>query len=172
MGLLELLILWVLALPAFVQTDGVWLDVPFFDQQENGCGASSLAMVMQYWEEAGSVSDPEHIYSVLYSRELGGIPASQLKQYLEENGFKAFVFKGELSDLKQHLLKGRPLIVCLKHDSSLHYVVVTGINWRENLVLLNDPAGKKLSQMEESEFERRWGSAGNWTLLPLPGSAD
>ena len=29
----------------------LWLDVPFVPQQKDGCGAASIAMVMQYWEQ-------------------------------------------------------------------------------------------------------------------------
>ena len=29
---------------------GVWLDVPFVKQEKNGCGAASIAMVMQFWQ--------------------------------------------------------------------------------------------------------------------------
>ena len=29
---------------------GVWLDVPFVKQEKDGCGAASIAMVMQYWQ--------------------------------------------------------------------------------------------------------------------------
>ena len=32
------------------QQPGVWLDVPFVRQEKNGCGAASIAMVMQYWQ--------------------------------------------------------------------------------------------------------------------------
>ncbi len=27
---------------------GIWLDVPFIAQEKDGCGAASIAMVMQY----------------------------------------------------------------------------------------------------------------------------
>jgi len=28
----------------------IWLDVPFVKQEKDGCGAASIAMVMQYWQ--------------------------------------------------------------------------------------------------------------------------
>jgi len=32
---------------------GVWLDIPFVKQEKDGCGAASIAMVMQYWQQRG-----------------------------------------------------------------------------------------------------------------------
>jgi ABC-type bacteriocin/lantibiotic exporter with double-glycine peptidase domain len=154
---------------------GVFLDVPFVKQERNGCGAASIAMVMQYWQrqrnqspDAGS--DPEQIQRALYSRKAQGIYASDLESYLEQHGLRTFAFRGKWSDLQQHLGKGRPLIVALKPDSgdALHYVVVAGIDGERSMVLVNDPAGRKLLQQDRSEFERAWKGAGNWTLLAIP----
>lgn len=149
------------------RTGGIWLDVPFFAQQKNGCGASSLAMILHYWNSPSVVADPQSIFSQLYSDKLKGIPASRMKSYLEENGFRVFTFRAALPDLKEHLLKGRPLIVSLG-GSSLHYVVVVGLDERQNLVLLNDPAVKKLSRMDEGEFLAAWKLTNYWTLLAVP----
>src|SRR5690349_11074607 len=117
-----------------VQSSGVWLDVPFIKQEKNGCGAASVAMVMQYWqkqqgraEDKDQGSDPATIQHLLYSRDAHGIYASDVERYFGQHGFRAFSFRGTWEDLKQHLEKGRPLIVALKPvpaDVSLHYVVV------------------------------------------------
>ena len=36
------------------------------------------------------------------------------------------------------------------------------------LVLKNDPAERKLLKQTQSDFEREWKGAGNWTLLAVP----
>ncbi len=154
---------------------GVWLDVPFVKQEREGCGAASIAMVMQYWarhegRDAKAV-DAAEIQRVLYSAEGHGIYASDLERYFQQHGFRTFAFKGEDADLKQHLAKGRPLLVALKPsggNAPLHYVVVTGLNWDEKVVMINDPAQRKLLKLEQSSFEREWSAAGKWTLLALP----
>jgi len=143
-----------------------WLDVPFFPQKANGCGASALAMVMRYWKDLPS-GDPEVIYRLLYSEEHKGIPASRLEEYLNQNGFRSFAFRGDPLEIKRHLLKGRPLIVALK-ERTLHYVVVVGLDEPEKIVLLNDPARKKLVKMDEREFLEAWKSTNYWTLLAVP----
>jgi predicted double-glycine peptidase len=172
-----LVAVWCLcALVWAAEPSGVWLDVPFVKQNRNGCGAAALAMVMQYWqsqqgETASANSDAEQILRTLYSSQARGIYASDMQRYLQRNGFRSFAFAGSWSDLRQHLEKGRPLIVALKPASSrapLHYVVVAGLDWQRGLVLVNDPAERKLLQREKVEFEKQWKEAGNWTLLAVP----
>jgi ABC-type bacteriocin/lantibiotic exporter with double-glycine peptidase domain len=160
----------------FAQASGVWLDVPFVQQEKNGCGAAVIAMVVQYWQRQqprpqDAIADPIEIQHELYSRRAHGIYASDLERYLEEHGFRTFAVKGDWDLLRQHLEKGRPLIVALKPakgEPSLHYVVVTGLDWSSNLLLINDPAQKKLLKVERRSFENDWNAVGRWTLLAVP----
>jgi ABC-type bacteriocin/lantibiotic exporter with double-glycine peptidase domain len=154
---------------------GVWLDVPFVKQEKDGCGAASIAMVMQYWlKQEGRApelaADGRYIQRALYSRPAHGIYASDLQGYLERQGFQTFAFSGRWEDLRQHLEKGRPLIVALKPGAAqpLHYVVVAGLDWERGLVMVNDPAGRKLLKEDRVKFETEWKSADSWTLLALP----
>jgi ABC-type bacteriocin/lantibiotic exporter with double-glycine peptidase domain len=160
------------------ETAGVWLDVPFVQQEKDGCGAASIAMVMQYWRlkqgQAGKGgADAVEIQRALYSRQAHGIYASDMERFFEQQGFRAFAFEGEWNDLRQHLEKGRPLIVALKPGAGrvpLHYVVVAGLDWEQGSVWINDPAQRKLLKRDRSSFEREWNAAGRWTLLAVPQS--
>jgi ABC-type bacteriocin/lantibiotic exporter with double-glycine peptidase domain len=155
---------------------GVWLDVPFVKQEKDGCGAASIAMVMQYWQRqqgkaASSDSDAIQIQRALYSPKAHGIYASEMERYFGEKGYRTFTIRGEWEDLQQHLDKGRPLIVALKPasgDGPLHYVVVTGLDQTQGVVIVNDPAQRKLLKQDRDTFEREWSAAGKWTLLALP----
>jgi ABC-type bacteriocin/lantibiotic exporter with double-glycine peptidase domain len=155
---------------------GVWLDVPFVKQEKDACGAASIAMVMQYWQHqegkpAGQDSDAIQIQRSLYSAKAHGIYASDMERYFREKGFRTFTIRGEWEDLKQHLDKGRPLIVALKPaggGTALHYVVVTGLDQEQHVVMVNDPAQRKLLKLDLPGFEREWSAAGKWTLLALP----
>lgn len=154
-----------------IALSGVWLDVPYVHQETNGCGSAVLSMVMQYWAGHGAPlgaadTDPDRIQRALYSPKARGIFASELVSYLEAHGFRTFTFKAEWSDLESHLSKGRPLIVCLKEPSSLHYVVVAGVEPENNLVLINDPARRKLMKFDRKDFESSWKD--QWTLLAVP----
>jgi ABC-type bacteriocin/lantibiotic exporter with double-glycine peptidase domain len=155
-------------------SDAVWLDVPFIKQQPEGCGAASIAMVMQYWARQSGRSpdaDATTIQRALYSRDARGIYASAMEKYLQQNGFQTFVLAASWSDLEHHLAKGRPLIVAIKPvgESALHYAVVAGVD--KDVLFLNDPARRKLLKYPRSDFEREWKATSNWTLLALPRSA-
>jgi ABC-type bacteriocin/lantibiotic exporter with double-glycine peptidase domain len=155
---------------------GAWLDVPFVQQEKNACGAASVAMVMQYWgQQLGMPGDQAveaaNIERVLYSEKAGGIYASELASYFRQHGFETFTFRAGWSDLAQQLAKGRPLIIALGKSGGrgpLHYLVVTGINPAEKVVLVNDPAGRKLSKRNWKNFEPEWRKTNYWTLLAVP----
>jgi ABC-type bacteriocin/lantibiotic exporter with double-glycine peptidase domain len=152
----------------------LWLDVPFVKQEKDGCGAASIAMVMQYWQQHGGPANPmaeaARIQHALYSEAAHGIYVSDMEKYFQQNGYVTFTFSGEWADLRQHLEKGRPLIAALKPSSvqPLHYVVVAGLDQERQLVLLNDPAQRKLLKQDQSRFEQEWKAAGRWTLLAVP----
>ena len=155
---------------------GLWLDVPFVRQAKNGCGAASVSMILRYWQKQGvaveaATSDAALIQNLLYSKEVRGIWGSDLEEYLRAQNFQTFVFAGKWEDLRQHLAKGRPLIVCLGDtdaEGNRHYVVVTGLDEAGGLILVNDPQRRKLAKIHREQFEKEWATAGHWTLLALP----
>jgi predicted double-glycine peptidase len=160
----------------FAAAPGVWLDVPFIRQEKDGCGAASIAMVMQYWlkQQAKPVeanADAVVIQRALYSSKDHGIRASDLEDYFQQHGYQTFAFAGKWDDLKQHLEKGRPLIVALKPsalETSFHYVVVVGIDPAQDVVYLNDASERKLLKQDRASFEKQWKAVKQWTLLALP----
>jgi ABC-type bacteriocin/lantibiotic exporter with double-glycine peptidase domain len=175
-------ILMAVLLPALcfpapaADTVNIWLDVPFVKQQKDGCGAASIAMIMQYWQQhqrlpANANADYDRIQSQLYSPRAHGIYASAMERYFRQNGFRAFAFAGQWADIQRELQNGRPLIAALKPvagSSELHYVVVVGLDQPDRLVLLNDPDQRKLLKEDQSTFARDWKATGNWTLLAVP----
>ncbi len=156
----------------------LWLDVPFVQQQKDGCGAASIAMVMQYWDQHRGQSvrpeaEPAPILRALYSGQAHGIYASAMVSYFQQNGYRAFAFAGRQADLVSQLQQGRPLIAALKPSFGplLHYVVVVGLDEPRQLVLVNDPAQRKLLKEDQSQFEREWKATGHWILLAVPGTS-
>jgi predicted double-glycine peptidase len=149
------------------------LDVPFVRQVGAGCGSAAIAMVMQYWTRLQPGLDSVAADAERIDRELpatpNGLYGRELKQYLESHGFEAFAFNGELSDLRTHLSKGRPVLVCLGMrgpHAPLHFVVVTGIE--DDAVVFNDPARAKSMRESTDRFLRDWKATGNWALLAVP----
>ncbi len=172
-------VICVIGIVCAQESDGVWLDVPFVKQVKKGCGSASIAMVMQYWHaqqgrSSGESAQAPQIHAALFEPDADGIYASAMERYFQEHGFRTFSFRGGLEILQQHLQKGRPLITALKpsgSDNTLHYVVVVGIDLEQDLILLNDPAQRKLLKHDRSDFEKQWNATGEWTLLALPRPA-
>ncbi|MGH9325645.1 MAG: C39 family peptidase [Terriglobia bacterium] len=157
----------------------VWLDVPYVKQPKEGCGAACIVMVLQYWvaKDAGfecRVPGVESVQRALYSPKVHGIYALDMGSYLRQKGMRVFAFRGGWGALEENLTKGRPLIVCLREGGSLaktlHYVIVVGVDPARNLILVNDPAGKKLEMMHRASFEKKWRGENYWTLLAVPRS--
>lgn len=154
----------------------IWLDVPYVKQQKDGCGAASISMVMQYWQQHQNLpTNPnaayDRIQGKLYSPRAHGIYASAMERYFRQNGYRVFAFAGQWRDIARELEKGRPLIAALKPvagSKELHYVVVVGLDQPDGIVLVNDPDQRKLLKEEQSTFARDWKATGNWTLLAVP----
>jgi predicted double-glycine peptidase len=153
---------------------GLWLDVPYVHQEKDGCGSASLAMVLQYWKGKDFVvaedrMDPGRIQRELYAKKPRGIYASDMGNYLRETGFEVFESRGEWSDLRAQVAKGRPLIAGLKAKGApAHYVVVVGVDPQDAAVLVNDPERGKMVRIERREFEKAWQGTETWTLLAVP----
>lgn len=177
---------WRLCLPVVLVAAGVlaqapaalWLDVPFVHQPTEGCGAASIAMVMQYWaaQQKAPVADDSDvgvIQHALYSRKEHGITASAMQEYLSGHGYRVFAINGNWSDLEQQLSKGRPLIAAIRpaDQHQLHYVVIDGVDSARALVMMNDPGERKLLTEERARFEKDWSATHNWLLLAVPASA-
>jgi predicted double-glycine peptidase len=147
-------------------------DVPFVHQIREGCGSAAVAMVMQYWVRQtpgldAAASAAEHIDRALRPKS-GGLSGDALRGYFEANGFSAYVFNGEIGDLRDHTSKGRPVIACLGPAArgELHFVVVAGVD--AGRVIINDPArGKNIAQPLPG-FLREWKASGDWALLAVP----
>jgi hypothetical protein len=156
----------------------VWLDVPFVRQEKNLCAAASVSMILQYWEQSrraissdvtSSVPPFSEIAIALRSPERKGVHGSRIRSYLASLGYQVFTFKGEWADIEMHISKGRPLIVGLGNSRALdHYVVVVGWDSDENVVLVNDPARRKLLKVDRAQFRMLWEQTSFWTLLALP----
>lgn len=170
--------LWIAGVGVASATDApaIWIDVPFVSQTKEGCGSAAISMVLQYWaKQTGKPASPQmdaaKIQVLLYSPHEKGIPASAMEKYFQEQGFRAFAFRGEWRDLLRHLQQGRPLIVCLKASGArgpLHYSVVVGLDAEREFVFLNDPFDGKMLRVSREGFQSEWDSAKNWTLLAVP----
>jgi ABC-type bacteriocin/lantibiotic exporter with double-glycine peptidase domain len=176
-GVLRAALLWLAGCGAAWAASGatsLWLDVPFVAQQKEGCGDAAVAMVMQYWQQ--KIHRPRQAAvdtgAVLQELPPGrrGVSAKAMLRYFEQHNYRAFAYAGDWGEIEQEIAKGRPLIAALKPEGgeALHYVVVAGVDDADEVVLLNDPAQRKLLKEARAEFEHEWKATGNWTLLAVP----
>jgi ABC-type bacteriocin/lantibiotic exporter with double-glycine peptidase domain len=149
------------------QANSYYIDVPFIKQEKNLCGAASLAMVLRYWGE--NISQ-YFIADRIYDKSKEGIESEALRSFAEEKGFLAFIYQGEIENIKDNIKKGRPLLVALGADalSGFHYLVIVGFDEHRSLIVVNDPYSEKLKEMDSEQFIKRWKESNNWTLLVLP----
>jgi ABC-type bacteriocin/lantibiotic exporter with double-glycine peptidase domain len=145
------------------------MSVPFVPQEKDACAAASLAMVLRYWN--ASIAEGE-IKTALLEPELHGIKGSKLAQFAKDRGFQAIAYEGDLAQLRDFVLKGRPLIVAWQVGrKDFHDVVVVGFDDADGSILVNDPAQGANRPVARATFEKRWAGAGHWTLLVLPMSS-
>jgi ABC-type bacteriocin/lantibiotic exporter with double-glycine peptidase domain len=156
-------------------TGGVWLDVPYAAGPDRACGSAVAWMVTAYWAQNRGTPDRvppvEETHERLFRPLKEGVTTGDLEAYFKGLGFRTFAFSATLADVEHHLRRGRPLIVILEPagpGAPLHYVTIAGIDPGRNLILLNDPAGRKLQKMDLRRFERQWQGTGRWTLLAVP----
>ena len=153
----------------------IWIDVPFVAQPRDGCGAASVAMVMQYWTEqqsrsATAADNVGTIQKQVYSPRLHGATPMALETYLQKHGYLTFAIRGSWELLGKELKRGRPLIVALRPSGqrALHFVVVDGIDNENGQIMMNDPELRKLLPEGRKQFEKEWSATHEWMLLALP----
>src|SRR5882724_8758406 len=92
-----LLMLWTCSVFFAAGPRAIWLDVPFVKQEREGCGAASIAMVMQFWQHQQGVvavmnAKAAHIQLVLFSEEASRIYASEAVWYFQQYRYSTFAF--------------------------------------------------------------------------------
>ena len=145
------------------------LAVPFVPQQKDTCAAAALAMVLAYH---GVDVPHDVIASALVEKELRGIRGSRLADFARERGMVAVAFAGDLPLVREHLGRGRPLVLSIAAGRGrYHDVVAVGIDDAGQAVIVNDPAEGAGRSISFSALERKWKATGHWTLLVQPAES-
>jgi ABC-type bacteriocin/lantibiotic exporter with double-glycine peptidase domain len=151
--------------PGWVVVDGVPLVRQTADRD---CGAAALAMMLQRWSVPSS---GDEILRAIPIEPGHGIAAGALRDFARRKGLRAFLIKGEVSDLVNEVGLNRPVLVGLVqrygNRAQSHYEVVAGINQITRRVLLLDPA-RGLREDGIDGFVAEWEAAGRPTLVIVP----
>jgi ABC-type bacteriocin/lantibiotic exporter with double-glycine peptidase domain len=142
------------------------LEVPYVPQQKDTCGAAALSMVLQYY---GVAVSHDEVARELLQPELHGIAGSALAAFASGKEMTAVAHAGDIDHLRDHVGKGRPLIVAWAMGRGrYHDVVVVGFDEVRDRVIVHDPAKGASRAIDTDTFRRRWAGAGYWTLLVAP----
>ncbi len=159
--------------PGSLTDDSIVLNVPLVRQEDRRtCGFAAVTMLSRYYKAPISEEDGELIRIEAESEE--GVSGRFLKEVLERNGFRVYVFPGELFDKESargvayHLDRGRPLVVMLSPKGSRHhYMVVSGLNASKDFVVCEDPDKGKVICRGRA-FRKMWKRSNFFTLLAVP----
>lgn len=131
----------------------------------NGCGTTSLAMMLSFWKDKPGAFNREKIDSSIRHFNLFTSPQN-VGSYARDNGMRAEVVnKAKVEDLTKLLDQGVPTQILYDpngdgSDEALHYVVATDYTKDEkgNVtgIKIADPAGGYETTVPIEEFKERW----------------
>jgi hypothetical protein len=160
----SLIVAMVLAGPAGAAPPPVSLVVPYLSQTEALCGGAAAAMVFRYW---GDRHADVQQFASLVDRKAGGIAADVLVDAVRQRRWQASRFAGSLLAIREHLLRGQPLILLLEdRPGRYHYVVAVGTD--ADHVIVHDPAWGPSRRWSDDDLVRAWKPSNFWALLVLP----
>jgi ABC-type bacteriocin/lantibiotic exporter with double-glycine peptidase domain len=170
------LLLWVFdGRPAFSEpvsnVNRIIEGVPFYPQEELGCGPAALASLLAYWGRPVSL---EEITQEVSLKNLKGSLPMDLELAARRHGLAATSYTGSLSDLRLHLDKRQPVIAFLNLRWRIfpqgHFVVVTGYDeFHSEIVIHSGDAA--YGRIPVASFLKAWARTGFWSLLVLPEEA-
>jgi ABC-type bacteriocin/lantibiotic exporter with double-glycine peptidase domain len=142
------------------------LGVPFYAQKDHQCGPAALAGVLNFY---GLKLTPEEIAESIYSPSARGTLDIDMIRYAEKKGLQARRYRGNPTDLKNNLDKGRPLIILVDYGFFVyrrhHYLLIIG--YSDDGVIVPTAKDKKRTIPYE-DLLGPWERAGFWTLLIAP----
>lgn len=144
---------------------------PYYDQQNNFCGPSSLASVLD--ASGVAVDDFEKLVNQVYLPGKRGTLQVELLAATRRYRRIPYVIQPRLESLIAELEAGRPAVV-LQNLTPLstprwHYAVVIGFDRSKNQMILRSGSHYRMT-VSTYRFAREWERAGNWGFIVLrPG---
>jgi len=142
--------------------------VPFFPQEELGCGPAALSSLLTYW---GHPVTLEEITREIELKELKGSLPLDLELAARNHGLTASAYSGNLEDLRSHLSKRQPVIAFLNLGWRVfprgHFVVVTGYDDLHSEIVMHS-GDVAYERVPLDRFLSAWSMTGRWSLLILP----
>ncbi len=156
-----------------LETRGHYIEgVPFYKQTESTCGPAALASIFAFWDHPESL---ERITAGVFIPKLGGTLPMDMESFAREAGFKTTSSEGTLTELRDLIQKGIPVICMLDLGFGLyhqpHYITVIGYDDVHAVIICHDGSTPN-SLIGYDKFGKEWARAGRWMLVIEPRTAD
>jgi tetratricopeptide (TPR) repeat protein len=124
--------------------------------------------VSRYWGEEILLNEAREI-AKLYPKMKGTIMIEGI-ELAEKHGFKSFIYKGSLQDLKKRIDQGLPPIVILPgiQETVQHATVISGYDDSTNRVLTYFPEPDKIGAITYKQFNELWKQDDNIIMMLVP----
>jgi len=115
-----------------------------------------INVVLKYW---GEEIEPNEALKLpqKYSGNKGSMTMEGI-ELPEKHGFKTYIYKGSIKDLKKGIDQGIPSIVILPgiHETVQHASIVSNYDSEERRILTYLPEPDTIGAIPESQFQRDW----------------
>lgn len=151
-----------------MQTERI-LELPLVrEDEDNICLPLVISVIARYWHQDIPLEEAKMI-----ARRYPNIKASIMIEGIElaeKYNFKAFIYNGNIRDLKKRIEQGLPPIVITPgiKDIVQHALVVQGYDESKRKILTYIPEPDKMGAIEEHKFKELWEEDDNLTLLLVP----
>ncbi len=113
----------------------------------------------------------EEVTRAVYLPELNGALGIDLTHFARKKGMRAESYAGSLSDIKDHLSRGIPLVAFLNLGGRVfpvgHFVVITGLDETRQEVIVHS-GSEENKPIPYETFIAAWEKTHYWTLQVLP----
>lgn len=136
----------------------------------NGCGTTSLAMLLSFWKGKAGAYTREGIDKTLRPAN-GPTPPNAIEGYVRSQGFDVTTHNhGSLEDLAKNLDAGLPTLLLINSDPSrvayYHYVVAVGYtrdaSGKVDSVTIANPAGGQIQTRSAADLDKSWADLSVW----------
>ncbi len=148
---------------------GHTLDLPLVrEDEDNICLPLVISVVSRYWGEEIPLGEAKEI-AKMYPKMRGTIMIEGI-QLAEKHGFRSFIYRGSLEDLKKRVDQGLPPIVILPgiRETVQHATVVSGYDDSTNRILTYFPEPDRIGAIAYKQFTDLWRQDDNLTMVLVP----
>jgi hypothetical protein len=143
-------------------------NVPFFPQEEYYCGPTTLAEILNFYDQEVV---PEAIAPTLFIPERRGSLQIEMVASIRQYGMLGYAVQGDLNQLLALVSEDKPVIVLQNQRLSWyplwHYALVIGYDLETQTVILHTGVDeRRIVSMEL--FENTWRKGNYWLLAAIP----